>query len=140
MIEDDDILLVGDPQIQMQVFTGNWVCNWRWLNQLHHARCWYTVGDVIVPVRMQNVLSANSDMTAASQENPLPRMSQAALDNVMLLHPIKLNALDHDFMMDELFCQQLLDHDEEVNNDSDENCDLNMDDEDDEEDSDSDVQ
>ncbi len=29
MIEDDDVLLVGDPQIQIQVFTGNWVCNRR---------------------------------------------------------------------------------------------------------------
>jgi hypothetical protein len=116
-IEDDDVLLVGDTQIQMQVFTGDWVCNGRWLNQVHRAKFWYMVGDVIVPVRMQNVLSANLDMTTASQENPLPRISQAALENVMLLHPIKLDALDHDFMMDELFCRQLSDHDKEVNND-----------------------
>jgi hypothetical protein len=69
---------------------------------------------------MQNVLSVNLDVTAVSQENPLPRMSQAVLDNVMLLHPIQLNALDHDFMMDEIFCQKLLDHDKAVNNDSNE--------------------
>jgi hypothetical protein len=104
MIEDDNVLLVGDTQIQMQVLSVNWVCNGRWLNQVHRAKIWYTVGDVSVPVRMQNVLSANLDMTTASQENPLPRMSQAVLDNIMLLHPIKLDVLDHDFMMDELFC------------------------------------
>ncbi len=61
-------------------------------------------------------------------------------DNVVCCDVFQLDVLNHDFMMDELFCGQLLHHDKEVNNDSDESCDLNMDDEDEEEDSDSDVE
>ncbi len=72
-------------------------------------------------------------MTAVSHENPLPRMSRATIVEVLLLHPIKLAVLDHDFVMDEIVCQSLLDHDKYVDDKSYGSGDLNINDEDDDE-------
>jgi hypothetical protein len=36
VIEGDGIIMVGDQQ--MQVFAGDWVCDGKWLNPVHHAK------------------------------------------------------------------------------------------------------
>jgi hypothetical protein len=74
------------------------------------------VGDIEVTVRMQNILSPN--LSVMSADNPLPRMSNAVAEAVTLKHTIKLNAYDHDFMMDKISRRQLLDHDEDIDNGS----------------------
>ncbi len=85
---------------------------------MHRAIFWYTVGDIEVTVRMQNVLNPNLGMCVTSADNPLPRMSNAAAEAIAQNHPIKLNAYDHDFMIDEISRQQILDHDEDVDDES----------------------
>jgi hypothetical protein len=57
-------------------------------------------------------------MHVVSAENPLPRMSNAAAEAIAQNHPIKLNAYDHNFMMDEISWRQMLDHDEDVDDES----------------------
>jgi hypothetical protein len=67
-------------------------------------------------VRMQNVLNPNLGMGAVSVDNSLPRMSNAVAEAIAQIYPIKLNAYDHDFMMDEISRRQMLDHNEDVDN------------------------
>ncbi len=85
---------------------------------MHQAIFWYTIGDIEVTVRMQNVYNPNLGMRVVSEDNPLPRMSNAAAEAIAQNHPIKLNAYDHDFMMDEISQRQMLDHDEDVDDKS----------------------
>jgi hypothetical protein len=67
---------------------------------------------------MQNVLNPNLGMCAMSVDNQLPRMSNAAAEAIAQNHPIKLNAYDHDFMMDEISRRQMSDHNEDIDNES----------------------
>jgi hypothetical protein len=85
---------------------------------VHQAKFWYTIGDIEVMVRMQNVLNPNLGMRVVSADNTLPRMSNAAAEAIAQNHPIKLNAYDHDFMMDEISRRQMLDHNENVDDES----------------------
>jgi hypothetical protein len=114
MIENSGVIMVANQL--MQVFTGDWVCNGKWLNNVHQAKFWYTIGDIEVTVRMQNVLNPNLSMRAVSADNPLPRMSNTVAEAIAQNHPIKLNACDHDFMMDEISRRQMLDYNEDVDN------------------------
>ncbi len=45
VIEEDGVIMVADQL--MQVFAGVWVCNGKWLNNVHGAKFWYTVGDIL---------------------------------------------------------------------------------------------
>jgi len=112
VIKEDGVIMVVDQL--MQVFAGDWVCDGKWLNPVHRAKFWYTVGDVEVTVRIQNILNPNLSMSNMSANNPLPRMSTALAEAVTQKHPIKLNAFGHNFMMDEISQRQMLDHDEDV--------------------------
>ena len=114
VIKEDGVIMVANQP--MQVFAGNWVCDGKWLNPVHRAKFWYTVGDVEVMVWMQNVLNPNLSMSDLSADNPLPRLSNAVAEAVTQKHPIKLNAYDHNFVMDEISRGQMLDHDEDVDN------------------------
>ncbi len=51
VIEEDVIIVVGDQP--MQIFEGGWSCDGKWLNPVHRAKYWYTVGDIVVTVRTQ---------------------------------------------------------------------------------------
>jgi hypothetical protein len=51
VIEEDGVIMVADQF--MQVFAGDWVCDGKWLNNVHRAKFWYTIGDIEVMVRMQ---------------------------------------------------------------------------------------
>jgi hypothetical protein len=53
-----------------------------------------------------------------SAYNSLPRMSNAAAGAAPQKHPIKLNAYDHDFLMDEISRRKMIDHDKDVDNGS----------------------
>ncbi len=72
MIEEKGVIVVGDQP--MQVVEGDWVCDGKWLNPVHHAKFWYTVGDTVVMVRMQSVLSTNLLMRGVLADNRLLRM------------------------------------------------------------------
>ncbi len=79
-IEKDGVIVVANQL--MQVFADDWVCNGKWLNNVHRAKFWYTVGDIEVTVRMRNVLNPNLGMRAMSVDNPLPRMSNTAAEAI----------------------------------------------------------
>jgi hypothetical protein len=98
VIEEDGIIVVGDQP--MQVFEGDWVCDGKWLNPVHCAKFWYTVGNIVVTVWMQSVISSNLLMSSVSANNRLPRMGNGAAKKVMQLGPIKLLSRDHDLLMD----------------------------------------
>jgi hypothetical protein len=78
VIEEDGVIMVANQL--MQVFTGNWAWDGKWLNNVHQAKFWYTIGDIEVTVRMQNVLNLNLGMRVVSADNPLPRMSNATAE------------------------------------------------------------
>ena len=105
MIDEDGVIMVVNQP--MQVFTGDWVCDGKWLNPVHGAKFWYTVEDIEVMVRMQNILNPNLSMSVISTDNPLPRMSNAVVEGITQKHPIKLNAYDLNFMMDEISQRQM---------------------------------
>jgi hypothetical protein len=99
-IEEDGIIVVGDQP--MQVFEGDWVCNGKWLNPVHRAKFWYTVGNIVVMVWMQSVISTNMLMSGVSANNRLSRMGNGATKTVMQLGPIKLSLQDPNLLMDEI--------------------------------------
>ena len=121
LIEEDGVILVDG--LMMQVFEGDWVCDGKWLNPVHRAKFWYTVGDVLVTVRLQSVLSTNLFMRGISDDNRLPRMGNGAAEAVLQMSPIKLLSQDHDLLMDEINRRQTLDHEEVIEDESDDESD-----------------
>ncbi len=86
VIKKDGVIMVVDQP--MKVFADDWVCDGKWWNHVHQTKFWYTVGDIEVMVRMQNVLNPNLGMHAVSADNPLLRMSNAASEAIAQKHPI----------------------------------------------------
>ena len=114
-VKEDGIVLVEDSP--MMLFKGDWTCRGRWLDKVARAKYWYTVGDTAVTVRMKNVLNADILLSSVSEENPLPRLHPSVRDQVLPLHPQKLLARDHDFMMEEIERRELLNAEEDIDGD-----------------------
>jgi len=111
-IEEDEMIMVENSM--MTVSKGDWVCEGKWFDRVERTKCWYTLGDTTVTVRMKNVLHADLVMVPVGDDNPLPRLNPTVRDHVLPLNPVMLKSSDHDFMMDEIGRREMLSHEEDI--------------------------
>ena len=111
-VEEDGIVMVEKSPVML--FRGDLICRGIWLDQVSREKIGYTVGQIVVIVRMKSVLVTDLLLSPISEEKPFPRVHPSVREQLLPLHPHKLHVRDHDYMMDEIERRESLNADENI--------------------------
>ncbi len=136
-LDEDEMIMVENKM--MMVSKGGLVCQGKWYDRVECTKYWYTLSETTVTVQMKNVLHANLMLIPIGAANPLPCLHPMVWDHILLLHPEMLQSSNHDFMMEEIGCREMMSYNKDIINSDDEGCSDDNDDEDEEDNKDYDT-